>query len=442
MNLYIEKAKVFYRKNFAKYFIFRIIRNLIKNDFDAIIIELRNKSPVYFLDLYPKFFKHSFHKKISFSDFISVNKISAQVLFDEYQYNPRPFTSIPERYQNEYNISFDELTFPQVLTFEIQNCFLLGGADLIFTDSECIHSNFINWNREELYPVSNAIIWDSGKGILVRNRSKSLEIDSAIHLINGLNGNYAHFLLETLPKLSGLICMGVYKNQPILIDEGLHENIYEAIQLLTGFSGRIIKVAKGEMVICKKLVVFTPTARIIYNHKNINLSDPLVFSDSFYNLNAIKSMSKHVLNVIATTNTISTLGQKKIFFCRGENQGRKVHNHRLLIQIFKDKGFEVYNPNDLSFKEQIHILSGCNFFVTQTGAALSSLIFLKPKTKILTFAGWPGNAGNCHFFINLRDDLAGDINFVMFEPDPNSQSLVHKDFFVDIQFMDNLLDSY
>ncbi|QWD83820.1 glycosyltransferase family 61 protein [Polynucleobacter sp. MWH-P3-07-1] len=423
-------GKETYRNKFAKYSLARIVRNTIK-------LELRRNLNEFSI-LFPKltlFYKLTFcrvskHKKIGINSFVRVKNLSVSTLFNEYKYDPSPFCAEPAIYEGLYSIELDTGYFPKVVAFTVSSGFILGGSDFIFTEQYCVHSDLLDWKREALFAVTNNVVIDYGDSILVPSKGDILEIESGIHLVNGLNGNFAHFLTETLPKLSGFILSGLYKNQPILIDAGLHKNIYEAIELLVGQSIHIIKVKIGQKIVCQNLTIVSPTAHVIYNHLEVDLSKPLVFSDSYYNVNAIKAMSNHLIQCLGDFENKSE--NRKIIFFDRTVEGRKLINREDLISTLVSRSVVIMDPLQISFREQIFLLNNCEVFITQVGASLVSVLFLKVDAKVLTYAGWAGNGGNCHFFINLRDDLKNPIKFLIFPPLAESHSHVHKDFYMDI----------
>lgn len=423
-------CKLTYRDRFAKYSLARIVRNTIKLELHRNLIEFSVLFPKLALFYKLTFCDYSRHKKIGINSFVSVENLSVNTLFNEYEYDPSPFCAEPAIYEGLYSIEFDTGYFPKVIAFTVSSGFILGGSDFIFTEQYCVHSDLLDWKREILFAVSNNVVFDYGDSILAPSKGDILEIESGIHLVNGLNGNFAHFLTETLPKLSGLILSGLYKNQPILIDAGLHKNIYEAIELLIGPSNQIIKVKIGQKIICKNLTIVSPTAHVIYNHLEVDLSKPLVFSDSYYNVNAIKAMSNHLIQCLGDFENKSE--NRKIIFFDRTVEGRKLINREDLIGTLVSRSVVIIDPLQISFREQILLLNSCEVFITQAGASLVSVLFLRTNARVLTYAGWAGNGGNCHFFINLRDDLKNPIKFLIFPPFGESHSHIHKDFYMDI----------
>ena len=73
----------------------------------------------------------------------------------------------------------------------------------------------------------------------------------------------------------------------------------------------------------------------------------------------------------------SPLATKKFYFFYGNNQigeGR-------LAEYFYSKGYEIIQPEKLSFDEQLNILSNCNDFASTIGSISHNIIFLKENSN-------------------------------------------------------------
>lgn len=75
---------------------------------------------------------------------------------------------------------------------------------------------------------------------------------------------------------------------------------------------------------------------------------------------------------------------RKIYFTRTgiENCYRECGEKRV-EDVFRKRGFAIYNPEKLSVEQQIALLKDCDEFVSTEGSCAHNSIFCKPQTKVI-----------------------------------------------------------
>lgn len=66
---------------------------------------------------------------------------------------------------------------------------------------------------------------------------KPEHISSAASFIDSCADNYAHRLTEVLPRIAAFCSSDKYRDVPLLVDAGLHENIITSLKIVAGPSG-------------------------------------------------------------------------------------------------------------------------------------------------------------------------------------------------------------
>ena len=75
---------------------------------------------------------------------------------------------------------------------------------------------------------------------------------------------------------------------------------------------------------------------------------------------------------------------KKLFVIRGNNN--RLTNESELIEIFKNKGFEIFNPDKATYYEEVDAFSSASLIVSCAGAALTNLIYCNPSVVVYGIA--------------------------------------------------------
>lgn len=106
----------------------------------------------------------------------------------------------------------------------------------------------------------------------------------------------------------------------------------------------------------------------------VNDNEYRMFTPQFHDtIEKIKS------NVVSLDHPI-----RKIYFTRTgiENYYRECGEKRV-EDVFRKKGFTIYNPERLSVKQQIALLKDCDEFASTEGSCAHNSIFCKPQTKVI-----------------------------------------------------------
>ena len=127
----------------------------------------------------------------------------------------------------------------------------------------------------------------------------------------------------------------------------------------------------------------------------------LAFSNKLYLL-PYKLISGNFLEnttlAINRTVNFSTINPKKIIYVsRSKAKYRKVVNENELIKTFKKYEVEVYNFDNISFREQIMIAQNTKLFISMHGAALTNMLFMSIGQNILEIRHPESEAQNCYF---------------------------------------------
>ena len=108
----------------------------------------------------------------------------------------------------------------------------------------------------------------------------------------------------------------------------------------------------------------------------------------------------------------------RIFLARGN--GRRAYNQDELRDIAARHGFRAVYVEQLSFREQVELLTAARFVIGPSGAAFANTLFCREGTQLLTWV-IPQYKGFCSF-ANLARTVGADIRYLFPEQDHSIKS--------------------
>jgi capsular polysaccharide biosynthesis protein len=176
-------------------------------------------------------------------------------------------------------------------------------------------------------------------------------------ILLGSDGNYAHWVLRNLLKLSLLENAGLPAGLPYLVSENLRGWQRAYLDLLDIPPSRLLPVPAGQIVACRRLYV--PTQ--LRNHPRM--------ADGIAWLRAR----------LAPQLTAQQAGDGALLYAsRREQANRRVLNEDAVEAMLAQMGFRIVVPGEMSVPAQIEAFSRARVVVAPHGAALANMVFAPP----------------------------------------------------------------
>lgn len=245
--------------------------------------------------------------------------------------------------------------------------------------------------------------------------------------------NYAHWLTEVLPRIALYTRDARFKGIPLIVDEGLHPNLYESLSLIVGAERTIFKLPVDRRVFVKKLDVVTPSGYVPYAPrapKHPGHSHGIFSAEA---LEAVRDACKHLM---APTHE---LARERIYVRR--NAGlRKLVNDAQISTVLAEAGFKVIDPQELSFSEQVQLFSKAEVVVGPTGAAMANLMFCPPGSRVHVLMAQHEDMPYW-YWQRLADCIGVDLSYGLGEICASHEKGFHADFTVEMRYIHELLQS-
>lgn len=232
-------------------------------------------------------------------------------------------------------------------------------------------------------------------------RARYIEyFDSGIDLTYCIN-NYWHVLVEVAPKAMLANDLGIPINIPLLLPDNLHKNFIELIKSVCG--NRDIVFVSGYRSNNK----FFPLIRVkeLYSinnyyswffHPRKDIYEYPMYSE--ISLNPLKL----TIDLILERYCITPNPDQDIKLIVVRNSAHRVSSSQdQLVELALERGYIIFEPEKLSFEEQIRLTSRASSIVGFFGAALSNALFMHPSAKKILI-GNPGFYSVASFWVTVH----------------------------------------
>ena len=255
--------------------------------------------------------------------------------------------------------------------------------------------------------------------ILKKHLKQSSEIEAGINLLGSFN-NYWHFIIEQAPKIIIAAQLKIDNDIPLLIPKDLHPNFYEIIELLNDNRRKIIKLdpnceqTKPSYIKIKKLYDIGDHLINPYHTVDKNLKPDIAINPV-----PIQDMVKQVFSHYK----IKPKADENVKLFLKRNSHYRVSSDQDKLQDFAIKnGFQIFEPEKHSFKQQVEICSKASTFLGFSGAGCTNTIFLPKNVKKIILI----NRVNMGIvLINLWEQLLDNCIFIFTDFKPEYNEDIH-----------------
>ena len=251
------------------------------------------------------------------------------------------------------------------------------------------------------------LIWQSNDGWSIASRPKPIPRAKGIMLFASGANNWYHWLIEVLPVafLAGRL-PEQYADFPFVIPSRI-ANLPTFRDSLDVFrQGREVIEIGDENYLIDQLIVIDPLVR-----EPMNMRQGHWPSVADYAFNP--ALLREYRSAILTRLGVKTVDPRdRIFLARAH--GRRSYNQDELLAIAERHGFRAVHIEQLSFREQVELLSGAKFVVGPSGAAFANTLFCCQGTRLLTWL-IPQYKGFCSY-MNLARTVGSELRYIFATP--------------------------
>ena len=346
-----------------------------------------------------------------------------------------PVPTVTPAADQSYLVSpHDQYVFPEISVVMVENATIYGGSNLTLVDNKVVCHDLFDATHdltsEELH--GRALIDPKRKRIRWLSYDKEpAKLSTAATFVDACAPNYAHWLTEVLPRIALFCTQECYNEIPIVINDGLHENILNSLFEVIGSERKVIALPIGRAITINKLTSvagYVPFGR---------RKECLEHSHGAFSPGSLAVLKNHMLSMCNVVEENKAVRHQKIFLRRNSDT-RTMVNSREIEELLIEKGFVIIETDKLSFLEQVNLFNNAKQIISPTGAALANAIFCKPGTKVAVLMGKHKDM-IYRYWLNILAPLQLEISYVLGAIVKNRDLGIHGNFFIDPKDVLNLL---
>ncbi|WP_338633881.1 glycosyltransferase family 61 protein [Afipia carboxidovorans] len=356
-------------KLWPKHFSRRIERLISRGDFNAAINELENLP----------------HDRSS-QQFMCIPLVSVEGAGCDILCTTKPANTIEEpalNFLDEKPIltSVTDRRIPAQYVARVTDCIAHSGAGLIIRQGKALYDiatlcrgNEIDYyDSDELRQARLIRHTSNGKMILDFPAAPPAQIEAGICMFGIASRNYGHWILEHLPKMLNFKDAPIPSHIPIYIDGGMPSSHLETLDRLNFMNREIREIPKGPCHF-QNLYVSSPIANSPVDILPGNpMHDTIWPKDTFLKLR----------DALFAKMASPSQRQIKVFLSRKNYKLRRLLNESEIAAHLSREGFEVVEPENLTFDQQVEVFRSADIIVGSCSSALTNTLFCKPGCKVV-----------------------------------------------------------
>ena len=293
--------------------------------------------------------------------------------------NPLQFSAMVRMASYKSNVNEFQYEMHEQQSYSLQTVDKSSGRDVKFfieaenlVDAQIFHARAVvvenqilqmSNKRNPLLPRTPGFIDEfNGRYRVFKLFEQDLEVENALYI--GTATNWFHFIVELAVRIGG-VSRDFYWGKPIILESGAHRNILQLCFLMTGVEP--IQVVVGQCIYVKNLTIL----------REFGVEDPI---DPVQRTAELKEFACIIsAQIPASQVEISS----KLYFRRPSHLYRPLQNEKEVASFLESKGFQSVYPEQFSLIDFISMLKNADFVVAESGAAITNMMFAKPRTKFL-----------------------------------------------------------
>lgn len=255
---------------------------------------------------------------------------------------------------------------------------------------------------------------------------------------DGTSFNYAHWLTEILPRIAAFAASGRAASTPLIIDAELHPNMERSIALAAGPDATLHRLRPDQVLRVGRLHNVSPVGYVPFKLRTQAEQIP-------HGLFAPGALGDMVARLRGAAGA-GDRGARPRVLIRRNAAVRHMVNAAEIEAALVERGFQVVEPERLSFEAQVALYGSARLIVGPTGAAMANVMFCQPDCPMIVMTPWVRYTGYWYWRRIAAATGAGPVVMAIGEQispmeDVFHPDFVHADFRVEVQTVLDAVDA-
>jgi len=253
---------------------------------------------------------------------------------------------------------------------------------------------------------------------ITKRRRKIIHPEKVIFIHNYYCPGYYHWITEALPRLFALREHCNLSELTLVVPEYYPQYVWDS---LTSFHfKKIIKTKKTELIFSEKVITVNNVAYGSIHHPG---------------------QTRRIGEYFSSWAAAPVSERQKVYITRRGAMRRKIVNEDKVIDLLKSRNFRIVATEEMSFLEQVRLMSSTVLLVSIHGAGLSNMNFMREGGVVIEFYKRlsPGEYLNTSFW-RLANACALDYYCLWCEAENRSTSFDESNLVVEISQLQEVID--
>jgi hypothetical protein len=188
---------------------------------------------------------------------------------------------------------------------------------------------------------------------------------------------FGDWLWQFLPKLFACLGQPEFETVPIIVDDQMPPQHFEALAFFAGGSHEIIRLKAADRIQVERLWVCSAVAYFPIGWRTDLPTRPDLFG---WDPQALADLIGKVRDRLAEVS--SPGGPRRIYLARRDTQRRRLINRREVEAWAEANGFALMHLEEHSFLDQLRLVRGADVVIGPEGSAFFMCLFARPGQKI------------------------------------------------------------
>jgi hypothetical protein len=327
------------------------------------------------------------------------------------------------------------ITLPEIYLAEVHDATIIGGHNPILVSDEVIlYDDYMHTDRElfDYTQQGNLLTYGPDNHITLQyKRSPDPAIETGILLSGVFSFNYFHWLFDFLSRFWIIDQFPEFNNIPLIIDDNLHPNHLEALDLVNTKKRPIVPIRYGMGYTIKNLII---PSKLAFMPQNLKDGIPLSYQYDAVSPIAVKFL-REKLDVERRIHEHPI--KKKLYVSRRKAKYRKLQGELHIERLFEQNKFLVIHPELLSFQEQLDLFSSAEIIAGPQGSGLANILFAPSSVQIIQFL-----VEDVYLFSNIAHIIGQNLVVVHGSYIPDSCSVLYQsDYRIEPDIIEKVIQS-
>lgn len=285
---------------------------------------------------------------------------------------------------------------PPIYIAEFQEAKVYGYSELISIGETAILDAYVYDKEQKRYQVGGGGILKvhTGKYLLSIYKASNICIENAISMLGWKPDNYYHFTFEIISRLAFADRFIEYRDWPVLVDRSALAipQLCDLLNSVNECHHPIISVEENVVVQVKHLLYISYNMWMPHNFRTGVQPEPRDYRISQTVVDNIR------IPVLRNVKVDKHYSGGRFFLSRKKCVNQRLLNSTEVEQLFRERGFEIIYPEEMSFEDEVNIFRNADIIVGATGAAFTNIVYCKEGAVVAIIAP---ETHKSYFFSNI-----------------------------------------